>query len=72
MSDNRKNKKYGEKKVSSEENFWVNSDKGGIEINLTIPFNIGNKEFHSEQRAEAGGQINKLLIHVQIKVDKIQ
>ncbi|MGG3471094.1 hypothetical protein ABES02_26945 [Neobacillus pocheonensis] len=30
-----------------------------ININIHYTFNIGNKEFHVEQRAEGGGQINK-------------
>lgn len=35
--------------------------KEGLNININIhnTFNIGNKEFHFEQRAEGGGQINK-------------
>jgi len=35
--------------------------KDGITINIIVQnnFTIGNKEFHVEQRAEGGGQINK-------------
>jgi len=61
MSNNRKNKEYDDKKKKSVEEILVNEDNGSIEINITVhnTYNIGRKEFHLEQRAEGGGQINK-------------
>lgn len=34
------------------------SDDCNVDISITFNINIGNKEFHVEQRAEGGGQIN--------------
>lgn len=34
-------------------------DNVKVEVNITIEYNIGNKEIHIEQRAEGGGQIIK-------------
>ena len=66
MSSSKKDKKQSENKqeepkVEAKEEFLHEHKCDGCKININInyTFNIGNKEFHVEQRAEGGGQINK-------------
>lgn len=58
MSSNKKDKNKQEE-FKEEESHEHKCDGCNINININYTFNIGNKEFHVEQRAEGGGQINK-------------
>lgn len=60
MPRHKKHKTHHDNKKELKEG-TINHDKDSLIINITIQntFNIGNKEFHLEQRAEGGGQINK-------------
>ena len=59
-SHDRKHKNSGnEKDANKEHTNDPNSAGLNININIHYTFNIGNKNFNIEQRAEGGGQINK-------------
>ncbi|MDQ0198680.1 hypothetical protein [Neobacillus ginsengisoli] len=61
ISDHEKDKKNSDykKEAKNEHSIEPNSDGLKININIQYTFNIGNKNFNIEQRAEGGGQINK-------------
>lgn len=61
MSGNERNLNNSNINKRQEDNGNENSDKDCLNITIHIhnTFNIGKKEYHIEQRAEGGGQINK-------------
>lgn len=58
-STDTKNEVSMNKEESEEQTTSNQYAKGGLTINISITYNIGNKEFHVVQRAEGGAQINK-------------